>query len=58
MPWSVEAGVDGELSRRSELSVPTIKYYLRRLAAAGASDQRNQAVYDQTYPSGCASSVR
>ena len=39
-----------ELSRRSELSVPTIKYYLReRLLPPGRRTSVNQAVYDQTH---------
>lgn len=37
-----------ELSRRSELSVPTIKYYLREgLLPPGRRTSVNQAVYDQ-----------
>ena len=39
-----------ELSRRSELSVPTIKYYLREgLLRPGRRTSVNQAVYDQTH---------
>lgn len=39
-----------ELSRRSELSVPTIKYYLREgLLPPGRRTSVNQAVYDQTH---------
>ena len=39
-----------ELSRRSELSVPTIKYYLRGgLLQPGRRTSVNQAVYDRTH---------
>lgn len=39
-----------ELSRRSELSVPTIKYYLREgLLQPGRRTSVNQAVYDQRH---------
>ncbi|UVI35018.1 MerR family transcriptional regulator [Brevibacterium spongiae] len=39
-----------ELSRRSELRVPTIKYYLREgLLPPGRRTSVNQAVYDQTH---------
>ena len=39
-----------ELSRRSDLSVPTIKYYLREgLLQPGRRTSVNQAVYDRTH---------
>ncbi|TCO47416.1 MerR family transcriptional regulator [Actinocrispum wychmicini] len=39
-----------ELSRRSGVSVPTIKFYLREgLLAAGAHTSRNQSTYDETH---------
>lgn len=52
MPESVEKPEMrmAELSRRSELSVPTIKYYLREgLLQPGRRTSVNQAVYDQTH---------
>jgi DNA-binding transcriptional MerR regulator len=39
-----------ELSKRSGVSVPTIKYYVReRLLAPGARTSRNQAQYDESH---------
>lgn len=39
-----------ELSERSGLSIPTIKYYIReKLLPAGRITARNQAVYDETH---------
>jgi DNA-binding transcriptional MerR regulator len=40
----------GELSRRSGVAVPSIKYYLREgLLPPGAARARNQAEYDETH---------
>ena len=48
-----------ELSRRSGVSVPTIKYYLREgLLAAGERTGPNQARYDEAHLRRLSSAIR